>query len=95
MVIGVCQVSLFLYDKRSLKEKRKTLKSIVGKVRSKFPVSIAEVGDNDLWQKAQLGMCIVGSDKKVVNSSLDKVINYIEGLQLAEIIETHIEIMTV
>ena len=93
MVVGVCQLRLVFHNVFSLKEKRVVLKRITGRVRNKFPVSIAEVGENDLWQNSVIGFCIVGNDRAFVNSVLDKVIDFIEDLYLAEIVDQNIEIM--
>ena len=51
--------------------------------------------DNDLWQRAQIGICTVGNDRRFVNSSLDKIIDFIEKMYLAEVIEKEMEIITV
>ncbi|MEK7774061.1 MAG: DUF503 domain-containing protein, partial [Deltaproteobacteria bacterium] len=56
MVVGICRISLVIHGNASLKGKRQVLKSIIEKVRNRFNVSIAEVGDNDLWQRAELGV---------------------------------------
>jgi hypothetical protein len=64
-------------------------------VKHTFNVSIAEVGNHDLWQSAQIGFCIVGNDKRFINSSLDKVIGFIEELNSAEIIRSEIELLNV
>jgi uncharacterized protein YlxP (DUF503 family) len=58
-------------------------------------VAISEVEDNDLWQRAQIGFCTVGNDRRFVNSSLDKIIDFIEKMYLAEVIEKEMEIITV
>ena len=63
MVIGVCHLDLVLPEGSSLKGKRQVIKSIVTRVRDKFNVSISEVGGHDLWQRARVGICVVGSDK--------------------------------
>lgn len=94
MVVGVCCLRLALHEVFSLKEKRSILKKIIERVRNKFPVSIAEVGDNDVWQSAKIGFSIVGNDRAYVNSFMDKVIDYIESLYLAEIIDQQMEIMS-
>ena len=60
MVVGSLKVELRLPENRSLKGKRKVVKSMVGKVKSRFNVSIAEVGSNDKWQKIELGISAVG-----------------------------------
>ena len=87
-------MDLVLRDNHSLKEKRRVLKSIIGRVKSKFNVSIAEVGNQDLWQSAQIGFCIAGNEKRFVNSSLDKVIYFIEENCNAEINHAEMEIIT-
>ncbi len=93
MVVGVCRVELFLHENFSLKGKRQVLKSIMEKTRQKFNVSISEVADQDLWQKAVLGICMVSNDRQFVNSALDKTVNFIEGLQLAELADSEYEII--
>jgi uncharacterized protein YlxP (DUF503 family) len=94
MVVGVCCLRLALHEVFSLKEKRSILKKIIERVRNKFPVSIAEVGDNDVWRSAKIGFSIVGNDRAYVNSCMDKVIDYIESLYLADIIDQQMEIMS-
>ena len=93
MVVGVCQLRLILHDVFSLKEKRSVLKRITGRGKNKFPVSIAEVAENDLRQSAVIGFCMVGNDRAFVNSVLDKVVDFIENLYLAEVVDQNIEIM--
>lgn len=92
MVVGVGQVTLLLHDNFSLKGKRQVVKSVVQRVRQRFNIGIAEVAEQDLWQKAVLGICAVGNDRQLVNSVLDRVINFIEGMQLAEVADAQIEI---
>jgi len=93
MVVGICRISLIIHDNHSLKGKRQVLKSIVEKVKNRFNVSIAEVGDNELWQRAELGVSAVGNDRAFINSVLDKVMNFIENLHLAEIVDHNIELI--
>jgi len=94
MVVGICQIRLIIQDACSLKAKRSVLKSILDRVRNRFPVSIAEVGDQDLWQSAVIGFCMVSNEQQVVHASIDKVVNFIEGLCLAEVQVAHIELIT-
>lgn len=93
MVVGVCTLTLVLHDSHSLKDKRQVLKSVIEKVRNRFNVSVAETGSNDLWQRAEIGIAAVGNDKAFVNSVLDKVMNFIEGMHLAEVTESGIELL--
>jgi uncharacterized protein YlxP (DUF503 family) len=94
MVIGICQLHLRIPESHSLKEKRHVIRKLIDRVRHRFNVAISEVGDNDLWQRSQIGICTVGNDRRFVNSSLDKITDFIEKMYLAEIIEKEIEILT-
>ncbi len=67
MVVGLCTVELYIPDGHSLKAKRQVLLSLKDRLRDKFNVSIAEVGDQDLWQKAVLGMACVANEGAYVN----------------------------
>ncbi len=94
MVIGVCKLDLRIPENHSLKEKRHVLRKLIDRVRSRFNVAISEVGDNDIWQRAQMGFCTVGNDRRHINSSLDKVIYFIEQMNLVEMVHTEIEIIS-
>jgi uncharacterized protein YlxP (DUF503 family) len=83
MVVGVLRLTLFLPDNHSLKGKRQVLRAIKDRVRNKFNVSIAESADHDLWQRAELGICQIGSDRAFVDSALREVVNFIEAIGLA------------
>ena len=93
MVIGICHLDLLIRGNNSLKEKRRILKRIIGRVKNKFNVSIAEVGNYDLWQSSHIGFCMVGNDKRFINSSIDKVVHFIEEINIAEIIKAKTEIL--
>ena len=93
MVVGVMQLTLFLPENHSLKGKRQVLRAIKDRVRGKFNVSIAESGDNDLWQRAELGICQVGNDRAFVDSALREVVNFIDSLALAALGEESLEIL--
>jgi len=94
MVIGVCKLDLRIPENHSLKEKRHVLRKLIDRVRTRFNVAISEVGDNDVWQRAQMGFCTVGNDRRHINSSLDKVIYFIEQMNLVEMVRTEIEIIS-
>jgi uncharacterized protein YlxP (DUF503 family) len=91
MVVGVCHLDLVLPEGSSLKAKRSVIKSLIARVKARFNVSISEVGAHDLWQRARVGICLVGSDQPFINSSLDKVIDYIERLGLLEVVGSKME----
>jgi uncharacterized protein len=94
MVVGVCRLRLALHGVFSLKEKRGIIKRITARVRNSFPVSIAEIAENDQLRSAAIGFSVVGNDGAYVNSVVDKVLDFIEDLCLAEIIDQHIELIS-
>jgi len=93
MVTGLGIITFRLYDCRSLKGKRKIIKSLIARMRNQFNASIAEVGTNDVYQKALIGFSMTGNDARVINSKVDKLINMAEELGLAEIVDTEVEII--
>ncbi len=95
MVIGVNKITFRLAECHSLKEKRKIVKSMIARVQNNFNSSIAEVALNDVHQRAEIGIAQVGNDRRTINSKLDKLIEFIENLQLAEIINSDMEIITI
>jgi uncharacterized protein YlxP (DUF503 family) len=92
MVVGIASVTFRLHDCRSLKAKRKIVKSIIARTRNRFNVAAAETGMNDHHQSAQIGLATVGNDRSYVNAKLDKMLNLIESLGLAEVVATDLEI---
>jgi len=94
MVVGVCQLDVRIPETHSLKRKRHVLRKLTDRVRNRFNVAISEVGDNDLWQRAQIGICTVSNDRRHINSSLDKIVDFIESMYLVEVLGTEMEILT-
>jgi len=93
MVVGLGTIVFRLHDCRSLKAKRKIIKAIIGQIRNHFNVSVAEVGSNDAHQKAEIGFALVGNSRPVINSKIDKILNYVDDLGLAEMIDSEMEII--
>jgi len=95
MNVGTCKIRLRLPENSSLKGKRQVLKSITARLKNKFNVSIAEVGDNDLWQLATLGVCCVSNDRRYTNEVLSKVVDFVaDGRFDAELLDYEIEIIS-
>jgi uncharacterized protein len=92
MVVGVCTIDLRIPGIDSLKGKRSVVRKVKERVKNTFNVSIAEVEDLDKLQRAGLGVAFVSNDASHVHSTLSKVVNFIDHLYVAEIIDYHIEI---
>lgn len=93
MVVGVLYLDLLFHECQSLKAKRGRLRYVLGKVRNRFEAAVAEVGSQDLWQRAEVGVVTIGSDRGVVNQRLDHVVNFVESLGEAEILNHKIELI--
>jgi uncharacterized protein YlxP (DUF503 family) len=93
MIIGVCTVELFIPESQSLKGKRQVLQSVKHRLREKFNLSVAEVGEQDLWQKSILGLACVANESVHVNQVLEQALNMIRGIPTIEIVRSRIELL--
>ena len=91
MTVGLARVTLFLPEVHSLKEKRMVLRRVKDRAQQKFNLAIAEVGENDLWQRALLGVAVIGSGRRFVESALDEVVRFIRGEAEVTNVEREIE----
>jgi uncharacterized protein YlxP (DUF503 family) len=89
MVVGSGIITFRLHDCGSLKGKRKIVKSIISRLRNNFNVSVAEVGSNDIHQRAEIGFVLVGNNKALINSKIDKIFNMAVDSGLAEMIDSN------
>ncbi len=85
MFVGVLRLTLHLPEPGSLKSKRHLVRSAIDRVRARFNVSIAEVAENDLWQRSVLGVATVGNDHAFVNEALDKVADFVASMHGGQI----------
>jgi uncharacterized protein YlxP (DUF503 family) len=93
MIVGVCRLTLLAPESHSLKEKRMVLRSIKDRTRLKFNVAIAEVGSQDNWQEAVLGFAVVANEKQFVQEMVAKIVNFIDGLSIAKIVDEEKDII--
>ncbi len=73
MVVGVLTIELSIPQADSLKDKRRVLKSIKDKVRNAFNVSVSEIGEQDIWRTALLGVAVISEDAGYANGVLSRV----------------------
>jgi len=92
MVVAMARLTLIIHDNNSLKGKRKVVKSLIEKVRHRFEAAVAEVEDHDLWQKAKIGVALVGNDARLLTTRLDNITAFIENQYVAEIVDSHVEL---
>lgn len=77
MQLGTLRIVLQIPQSRSLKSKRHVIKGIIDRLKNKFNISVAEVDDNDLWQRATLGIAIVANERRFLDQVLDSVESHV------------------
>lgn len=88
MFVGTLKIEIIIPSSNSLKEKRKVVKSLQDKIKSKFNVSIAEIDHQDKWQRAVIGVCLVNSHKKEIEDICQKIRNiFLENSEILVIDE--------
>jgi uncharacterized protein YlxP (DUF503 family) len=87
MVIAYAVFDIHLPGCRGLKEKRMVVKSLKSRIRNEFDVSAAEVGSQDLLQRAQLGVAVVGADQAPLDALLQHVLRFVEENLDGELLE--------
>jgi uncharacterized protein YlxP (DUF503 family) len=93
MVVGAARVELHVHGSQSLKQKRGVVRSIIQRVRNRFNLSVAEVGGQDTWQIAVLGLATAANEAETARRRLEKAVDFIEDLHLAEVLNQEIEII--
>ncbi|MDA1349546.1 MAG: DUF503 domain-containing protein [Chloroflexi bacterium] len=95
MHVGVLKVTLRLPENQSLKGKRRTISSLSSRVRDRYNVAVAEVGDNDAWQIATLGIACVSNSARHADEVMARVVGYVEASREdVEVVDSAIETLS-
>ena len=92
MVVGILTIELYLGEATSLKGKRRVLKSLLDRLKSRFNISVAEVGRMDNWQHSTVGVSVVSNEQSHAHQMLSAVVRFIEASGTVEIIDFETEI---
>lgn len=92
MLVGVCSVEIHIPESNSLKSKRQILRRIKDRIKNRFNVSIAEVENNNLWQRTTLGIAAVANEAKYVNQLLSQVVESLNHESGVVVLDYWIEI---
>ena len=92
MRIIVMKVTLRADWAHSLKEKRMVVKSIIAKLQNKFNISVGEIENQDIHNLITIGIASIALAAKVCDSTIEHIIDYIEDITDAEIINIEQEI---
>ncbi|MDK2792453.1 MAG: uncharacterized protein PWQ25_1316 [Deferribacteres bacterium] len=93
MIVGILDILLEIPSAFSLKEKRRVLNSLKTKLKNKFNISIAEVGQKDIWNRAELGVAVISDDSSFCNEQLGKVVEFIDNFPEVVLLEINQEIL--
>ena len=89
MVVGVLRLDLHLHGVHSLKEKRGVVGKLLARCRNRYPVSAAEVGHQDLWQRTLIGVAVISGSEAVIAPILERLEDDLHGE--AEVIDVELE----
>lgn len=93
MFVCVARLTLQIPDSGSLKAKRQVLRRVTERVKARFNVAVAEVDDQDLWQKASIALAVVGNERRHVDEQMEKIIHFVEEMYIAPLMSREKEIL--
>lgn len=79
MIVGVLTAQMHLHGINSLKEKRSIVKSLIGRLKSRFNISISEVDHQDEKTSAVVGIAVISNDTRFINQQFDSIIDFMRG----------------
>ncbi len=91
MIVGALKVDIKIPGANSLKEKRHVLRSLKDNIRNKFNVAVSEVGFQDMWQRAAIGIAGVSSDRLFIEKEMARALQYIESRGDIEVIDASLD----
>lgn len=83
------EVTFRIFDSYSLKDKRRTVQSIIQRMKRRHSVSLAEIGQQDMLNLGQIGIALVNESPVIANKILERVLNDIEEEYEIEIVEVN------
>ena len=93
MIVAAAVMELRVHGSQSLKAKRGVVRSICGRLRNRFNVSVSEVGGQGTWQRAVIGLSMTGSEEVPLRRALERAVAFVEGTHLAEVLDSEIELI--
>lgn len=87
MFVGIALLEVLVPHSGSLKAKRSVVNSLKGRIQSRLKVSVSEVGDPELWQRASVAVAVVGSEVGRVEETLRSARRLAESLPDGRLID--------
>jgi uncharacterized protein YlxP (DUF503 family) len=80
MTVAVSSFELHLPSCRSLKEKRRVVKSLVDRLHQRYRVSIAETGFHDLHQRAEISLAAVATGEAELEKMMEEMRSIVDNV---------------
>lgn len=91
MIVGLLQLHLRIPEARSLKDKRRSIKSIKDRLGSRHNVSVAEIGHLDDPHSCIMGLAMVSNDRRFTESCLSKIVDEVRLHHTVQLIDYELE----
>jgi len=93
LTIGLLTLDMLIPGARSLKDKRRVVKSLKDRIRNRYNASVAEVEFLDEWRRARVAVCVVARESRFANTQLNEIARYAVSSSGAEIANIDIEML--
>lgn len=88
MFVGIMQFELIIRQSRSLKDKRRVVRSVRDRLHQEHLVSVAETAALEHQQLAVMGLSMVANSASYINRVFDAILEKLRALRDAELGET-------
>jgi uncharacterized protein len=93
VLVALERFDLRIPGSRSLKQKRHVISSLTAAIRQRFPVSVAEVDHQDLWQRAAIAVAAVGADQHHLRKVMHEVEKLVDRWPETEVLQAELELL--
>ncbi len=93
VTIGLLHMDFLIPGARSLKDKRRVLKSLKQLLHNRYNCSVAEVDFKELWGRSRLAVCVVSDDSRHANEQLNEIARFAANKDGAELLDYRIEML--
>jgi hypothetical protein len=91
VTIGLLHLDFTIPGSRSLKDKRRAMKSLKERLRNRFNCSVAEIGFEEKWGRSRLAVCVVSGESSHVHSQLNEIVRFAANHHAVELMDHSIE----
>lgn len=93
MTVGLLHIDLLIPEARSLKDKRRVVKSMKQQIRNRYNCSVAETEYHDMWQRARISIAVISNESRHANTQLNEIFRFTESRLGANVVDCKIEML--